>query len=454
MSIHTMLSAAAKNQTSAAVDVPSGKPILAQVVSAGAAPTAGTIKSEGSLDGVHYDATTYPLSFTYLEALNSIVKTFTSGFPFMRFTIAGLTFTYGSTQTTGTGLSDLTIAGTYSSLINHIYKIKISDADIDITPASALLTSTGTKPVAGSIVTLGTQPYTFRDTLTGAAAVVASVILTSSGVAPTDGDTVVLGSKTYMFKGTLDTVPDVANQVLIGGSAAVALDNLLLAVNAGVNTGNYGVGTTANADITATTNGDTTQLFVAKVAGAAGNALTATHPIGTTFTFPQATFASGADIIATVPFEVLTGANAAASLDNLVLAVNNGVANNGAGAGTTFGASTTANASLTATTNTDTTQLFVATAADSAGNAVASTVTGANVHLSFPAIHFTGGLNALGDKFEWNSDGGAYSSPILITGSAQNVADGMTVLFAAVDEHTVGDEWTITVPSISVYLSK
>src|ERR1035437_8229384 len=434
MSIHTMLSAAAKNQTSAAVDVPSGKPILAQVVSAGAAPTAGTIKSEGSLDGVHYDATTYPLSFTYLEALNSIVKTFTSGFPFMRFTIAGLTFTYGSTQTTGTGLSDLTIAGTYSSLINHIYKIKISDADIDITPASALLTSTGTKPVAGSIVTLGTQPYTFRDTLTGAAAVVASVILTSSGVAPTDGDTVVLGSKTYMFKGTLDTVPDVANQVLIGGSAAVALDNLLLAVNAGVNTGNYGVGTTANADITATTNGDTTQLFVAKVAGAAGNALTATHPIGTTFTFPQATFASGADIIATVPFEVLTGANAAASLDNLVLAVNNGVANNGAGAGTTFGASSTA--------------------ADSAGNPLASTVTGGHLDLSFPAIHFPGGLNVLGDKFEWNSDGGAYSSPILITGSAQNVADGMTVLFAAVDEHTVGDEWTITVPSISVYLSK
>lgn len=82
--------------------------------------------------------------------------------------------------------------------------------------------------------------------------------------------------------------------------------------------------------------------------------------------------------------EILIGASAAASLDNLKSAVNAT-----AGAGTTYGTGTTINATVAATTNTDTTQVFEAKTAGTGGNALATTETSSQ--LSFGAATLTGG---------------------------------------------------------------
>lgn len=72
--------------------------------------------------------------------------------------------------------------------------------------------------------------------------------------------------------------------------------------------------------------------------------------------------------------EVLIGASAAASLDNLKSAINAS-----AGAGTTYGTGTTAHPTVTATTNTDTTQVVEAKVTGTDGNSIATTETCANV---------------------------------------------------------------------------
>jgi len=89
-------------------------------------------------------------------------------------------------------------------------------------------------------------------------------VITSTGVAITDGDTITVGTQTYTFKTTLSTGPAVANEVLIGASASASLDNLKLAINAGSGAGtNYGTGTTANTTATATTKTATTLMLEA-----------------------------------------------------------------------------------------------------------------------------------------------------------------------------------------------
>lgn len=71
--------------------------------------------------------------------------------------------------------------------------------------------------------------------------------------------------------------------------------------------------------------------------------------------------------------EVLIGANAAASLDNLKSAINAT-----AGEGSTYGTGTVANPNVTATTNTDTTQVVEAYRVGTYGNSIATTETCAN----------------------------------------------------------------------------
>ncbi len=72
-------------------------------------------------------------------------------------------------------------------------------------------------------------------------------------------------------------------------------------------------------------------------------------------------------------YEVLIGANLAASLDNLKSAINKD-----AGEGTTYGTGTVANPHGVATTNTDTAQTFEFSRVGVEGNAIATTETCAN----------------------------------------------------------------------------
>lgn len=122
-------------------------------------------------------------------------------------------------------------------------------------------------------------------------AVQAEGTLTASGVF-SNNDTVTIGGYVYTFKTTLTGA---AFEVLIGANAAASLDNLKSAINASAGAGTtYGTGTYAHPDVTATTNTDTTQLVVARLAGTNGNSI-ATTETGANCAWGAATLASGAN---------------------------------------------------------------------------------------------------------------------------------------------------------------
>lgn len=116
----------------------------------------------------------------------------------------------------------------------------------------------------------------------------AKATLTLSG-AVSNNDTVTIGNKTYTFKTALTPTE---GEVLIGGSAAIALDNLKSAVNhTGTPDTDYSCAA-AHTQVNATTNTDTTQLFVSKVIGTASNAYASTETMANG-SFGGATFSGG-----------------------------------------------------------------------------------------------------------------------------------------------------------------
>lgn len=247
--------------------------------------------------------------------------------------------------------------------------------------AVGTLTSDATAPTTGDTVTIGIagegqKVYTFKTALSE---VKASGTLTSDATAPSDGDTVQVGSVIYTYKTALSS-PAVANEVLIGASAAVALDNLKLAINAGAGAGSeYSTGTVVHPTVTATTNTNTTQVVAANNWGTEWND-EPTLENSTHLSWGATTLTGG---VAPVENEVLIGASAAAALDNLKSAINGT-----AGAGTTYSTGTDAHTEVTATTNTDTTQVVQAISYDS-GESIATTEAG--THTSWGAATLASG---------------------------------------------------------------
>lgn len=47
------------------------------------------------------------------------------------------------------------------------------------------------------------------------------------------------------------------------------------------------------------------------------------------------------------------------------------------------------------------------------------------------------------DTFKWRQDGGAWTEDVAITGAAQEIADGITITFAATTGHTLDDSWAV-----------
>ncbi len=155
----------------------------------------------------------------------------------------------------------------------------------------------------------GSPTITICDGISGtpAAAVKATQTLTASSIA--DGETVTIGTPsnpnnakiTYTFKTALSS-PARPYEVLIGGSDAVALDNLKLAINYG-NSGdatgegtNYSTGTRAHPQVTAETNTNSTQVVQAVSGGVWGNSIATTTTCAAS-TWEAAACAGGLDPI-------------------------------------------------------------------------------------------------------------------------------------------------------------
>lgn len=276
------------------------------------------------------------------------------------------------------GLDPSTIAND-SKLEQKVLYLEKNATAFTGTVGSGTLTSDGTAQSNGDKVTIGDITYTFKTALSEAKA---TQTLTSDATAPSDGDTVTIEGVTYTFRTTLSS-PTVAYEVLIGVSAAAALDNLKLAINEGTNAGEYSVGTLAHPKVTATTNTNTTQVVEAKNIGTYANRFLVSEN-SSHLSWGAATLAGGVDSVA---YEVLLGANAAAMLDNLKLAINAGT-----NAGE-YSVVTPAHPQVTATTNTNTTQV-VETIDKSVTNASIATTdpTDTGNHMSWGAATLASGV--------------------------------------------------------------
>ena len=126
----------------------------------------------------------------------------------------------------------------------------------------------GTTPAGGAFTVLSGSTSVALPDKTPVNAVASVGKITSDATSPDDGDTVTLDTKVYTFKTNLTPTE---GEVLIGASAAIALDNLLSAVNhTGTPDTDYKCAA-AHPTVTATTNTDTTQLIAAKTKGVAGD---------------------------------------------------------------------------------------------------------------------------------------------------------------------------------------
>lgn len=246
--------------------------------------------------------------------------------------------------------------------------------------ATGTLTSDATNQANNETTTIGDRVYTWKTALTEA---IATATLTSNATAPSNGTQVAVGDQTYTFRTAL-TVPAVPYEVLIGASAAIALDNLKLAINQGgtnypTAVDNSGVGTTWSAgtirhpNVNATTNTNTTQVVAANLPGTEGNKLTVGGQLDATLSWSGTNLTGGVN---PVQDEIKIGADAATSLDYLKDAINATAVVGGPGVGYSTG--TKAHQDVTATTNTNTTQLVQAISPNG-GNLIVTTETGAHI---------------------------------------------------------------------------
>ncbi len=156
----------------------------------------------------------------------------------------------------------------------------------------------------------------------------------------------------------------VANDVIIGSDAEVSIDNLVLAIAAVTGSGvNYGTGTTAHTTITGAKNAADKFTATATSIGDVGDSYVSTTTM-TLATWGDTTLNGGEGV--DVAYDVLIGATAEASIDNLVAAINKA-----AGESTTYGTGTVAHPSVTAAKTAADTLTATAASVGDDGNLIA-----------------------------------------------------------------------------------
>ncbi len=202
----------------------------------------------------------------------------------------------------------------------------------------------------------------------------------------------------------------VANDVIIGGSAELSIDNLVLAVAAVTGSGvNWGVGTTAHTTINGSKTAADEFTATAKTIGDGGDAYACTTTM-TLATWPSGTLFGGE--AAEAAYDVLIGATASASIDNLIAAINKGATE-----GTNYGTGTVAHPDGTAAIGDGDTMVFTAAAVGDAGNLIETTTT-------VTAASWGAGTLANGDDADAAND-------VLIGGSASETIDNLILAVSA-----------------------
>lgn len=265
--------------------------------------------------------------------------------------------------------------------------------------ATGVLTFSG-RPEADETVTVGDVTYTFVAALSEASAV---GVLTFTGQ-PAAGSTFTINDQTYTFVAALSN-PPVANEILRGASLSAALDNAVVAINAGAGAGTvYSALTVQNPLVSATKTGSNDELTVtAREFGFRANGYETTEAISNA-SWGAVHLEGGVDV---VPNEILRGANLSADIDNLVSA-----ANGTAGEGTTYSTDTVPLALFTAS-KTGTNDEFTITA-DAMGVAANDVVTDTDVEdAAWGAEETAGGVDTV--PYEVVADDNAEDAIINLT---------------------------------------
>lgn len=220
----------------------------------------------------------------------------------------------------------------------------------------------------------------------------ASGTLTLTGNAG-NTETVTIDTKVYTFQTVLTNVN---GHVLIGASASDSIDNLIAAITLGAGSGTtYAAATTAHPSATAAAGAGDTMTCTALVGGTGGNSIATTETLangswgdvtllgGVTETVVIGAKTYTWKTVLLTSYDVLIGANASDSCDNLIAAINGA-----AGAGTTYGTGTVASTEVYAAAGAGDTVVVTAWTEGQSG-VVATTETMANG--SWAAAVLTGG---------------------------------------------------------------
>jgi len=134
-----------------------------------------------------------------------------------------------------------------------------------------------------------------------------------NGVAQ-NGDTVTIGTQTYTFVNSITN--STANQVLVGNTETQSLANLAAAVNGATGAGTTYSSSTAKNAVASASAGQFSIVFTALTPGVAGNGLASTTSSTTDNTFASTTFSGG-----NVNNDLLTSSDAQAALSQINAAV-------------------------------------------------------------------------------------------------------------------------------------
>ena len=271
------------------------------------------------------------------------------------------------------------------------------------TLGTGTLTSDATDYSAGDTLTIGNRTYTFRTALTG---VKATGLLTTSGVF-SDGETVTIQGVMYTMRTTLSS-PVQKNEVLIGAAATNSLDNLKLAINKGATEGTqYSFGTTAHPYVTATTKTASTLVVESRVFGTLGNEYSISET-GANCAWGAAKMGTVATSevagVANKPDEIKIQVSAAATLDVIKDAINNGALVGVEGTDYSYG--TYAHTQVTATTNSNTQQVVQARNAAFDNASIATTTSSTGSHYSWGTGNLASGVRGVKAVVAGTSAGG------------------------------------------------